>query len=145
MEKRKRSQMEKDVDQEIIAKGLKATEDFDHSQTLTVHPKPRTSKLISIRLSLEMMKDLRAAAERKGLPGYQGLIKTFIQKGLDGERTGPLPLAESSDFLVAEGRSTKSRSGLYQTTTNQPSATYWSAEVSDRIPLKEASWGGKYK
>jgi len=145
MEKRKRSHIEQEVDRELREKGLEAHADFDQSRSIRVPARKRESKLISIRIPVEMMKELREVAERKGLPGYQRMIKSYIEQALARERTGPyLPIAGAS-FSMVEDRPSGRDYSASQTTTGQPSATYWSPEVSDYTPVREASWGGKYK
>ena len=70
------------VDNEILNKGKDITKDFDDSQEVYVEPKQMTHKLISIRLPVTMIKDLRVIAEKRGDIGYQQVIKTYIAQGL---------------------------------------------------------------
>ena len=48
----------------------------------SVEPKQMTHKLISIRLPITMIQDLRVIAEKGGDIGYQQIIKTYIAEGL---------------------------------------------------------------
>ena len=79
-------------------KGLKAREDFDHSESLVVRAKKRPNRLISIRLPINMIDQLRKAAEAKGDIGYQQMIKAYIAEGLirDAKLSAP-----GSYFAVA--------------------------------------------
>ena len=70
------------VDNEILSKGKNAAKDFDESQEIYVEPKHITNKLISIRLPVDMIKDLRIIAQMRGDIGYQQIIKTYIAEGL---------------------------------------------------------------
>ena len=70
------------VDNEILNKGKDITKDFDDSQEVYVEPKQMTHKLISIRLPVTMIKDLRVIAEKRGDIGYQQIIKTYVAEGL---------------------------------------------------------------
>ncbi len=70
------------VDNEILSKGKNIINDFDDSKEVRVEPKQMTHKLISIRLPLTMIKDLRIIAEKRGDIGYQQIIKTYIAEGL---------------------------------------------------------------
>ena len=83
MPRRSRSKVEKEVDAELEAKTKEELlADFDESQALHVPAKKRESKLISIRLPITMMNDLRDLAIKRGDVGYQQLIKIFIADGL---------------------------------------------------------------
>ena len=77
-----RKEIDKARDAELEAKGKDAIRDFDDSQALFVPAKKRVSKLISIRLPMGMIKELRDVASKKGDIGYQQLIKIFIADGL---------------------------------------------------------------
>lgn len=81
MEKRKTSNKQK-IDKEIISKGKDIYNDFDDSKEVFVKPKKMENKLISIRLPMQMIKDLRTIARIKGDIGYQQIIKTYISDGL---------------------------------------------------------------
>jgi predicted DNA binding CopG/RHH family protein len=70
------------IDSEILSKGKKVIDDFDESQEVYVEPKQLKNKLISIRLPIEMIGNLRKIAETKGEIGYQQVIKTYIAEGL---------------------------------------------------------------
>src|ERR1700733_12451353 len=70
------------VDNEILSKGKDIVKDFDDSKEVYVEPKSLTNKLISIRLPLNMIKDLRTVAQRRGDIGYQQVIKTYVAEGL---------------------------------------------------------------
>jgi hypothetical protein len=71
-----------DVDQELINKGPDVISDFDESEAITVPAQTKGSKLISIRLPIEMMQELRQIALKNGDVGYQRMIKRFIKEGL---------------------------------------------------------------
>jgi len=86
MAKRDRSDPQARIDRELISKGRKALNDFSKHGELTVPARKPDSKLISIRLPLEMMSALRAVALRKGDIGYQRLIKRYINEGLGLEK-----------------------------------------------------------
>src|SRR6185437_4979245 len=113
MDKRKRSSYEQDVDRELREKGLEARADFDESQVLSVPARPRETKLISIRIPVEMMKELRRIADQKGYPGYQRMIKKYIAEGLQREEypasdknisdhaTGYLPPATATSDAIS--------------------------------------------
>jgi len=81
MGKRKTSNNQK-IDKEIISKGKDIYNDFDDSKEVFVKPKKMENKLISIRLPMQMIKDLRTIARIKGDIGYQQIIKTYISDGL---------------------------------------------------------------
>lgn len=70
------------IDNEMLSKGKEIIKDFDDSKEVYVGPKQMTHKLISIRLPLTMIKDLRIIAEKRGDIGYQQVIKTYIAEGL---------------------------------------------------------------
>lgn len=100
MAKRIRSKIEKAVDAEFEAKTKEELlADFDQSQALHVPAKKRESKLISIRLPMSMMKELRDLAIKKGDVGYQQLIKIFISEGLSRS-----PLETSSHTIMWPSR-----------------------------------------
>jgi len=80
--KRVRTALEREVDQELISKGKDALKDFDESQALHVPGRKRESKLISIRLPMDMIRRLRAVAMQKGNLGYQQLIRLFLSEAL---------------------------------------------------------------
>jgi len=50
---------------------------------MDVEPKPLKSKLISIRLPMVMIRNLRIIARARGDIGYQQIIKTYIAEGLE--------------------------------------------------------------
>ena len=79
---RKRTPLEREVDRELISKGKDALKDFDESQALHVPGRKRESKLISIRLPMDMIRQLRDIAMRKGSIGYQQLIRLFLSEAL---------------------------------------------------------------
>ena len=86
MTKRKRSKIEKEVDTELEAKTKEELlAEFDHSQALHVPAKKRESKLISIRLPMILLKQLRDIAIKKGDIGYQQLIRTYLAEGVERE------------------------------------------------------------
>ena len=70
------------IDEEILRKGENVIKDFDDSQEVYVEPKRQESKLISIRLPVIMIKNLRIVAQAKGDIGYQQILKTYIAEGL---------------------------------------------------------------
>ncbi|MBI4397700.1 MAG: hypothetical protein HY586_01070 [Candidatus Omnitrophica bacterium] len=57
-------------------------EDYDWKQAAYVTPKKMEHRLISIRLPVTMINQLRYVALAKGDIGYQQVIKTFIADGL---------------------------------------------------------------
>ena len=73
------------VDEELIKKGKGVMQDFSHSDEIYVVPKRLDNKLISIRLPIVMIQDLRNVAIAKGDVGYQQIIKTYIAEGLKRE------------------------------------------------------------
>ncbi len=75
---RKRTPLEREVDQELISKGKDVVKDFDESQALHVPAKQWDTKLISIRLPKWMILRLRELALQKGDMGYQRLIKFYL-------------------------------------------------------------------
>lgn len=79
---RKRTLLELEVDRELISKGKDIAKDFDESQALHVPGRKRESKLISIRLPMDMIRQLRAVAMQKGNLGYQQLIRLFLSEAL---------------------------------------------------------------
>lgn len=70
------------VNREILSKGKDVVKDFDDSQEIFVEPKQLKSKLISIRLPMIMISNLRIIARDRGDIGYQQIIKTYIAEGL---------------------------------------------------------------
>lgn len=70
------------VNREILNKGKEVIKDFDASQEMLIEPKQLKSKLISIRLPMAMISNLRIIAREKGDIGYQQIIKTYIAEGL---------------------------------------------------------------
>ncbi len=79
---KKKTPLERDVDQELISKGKDVLKDFDESKALRVPGKKRESKLISIRLPRDMIQRLRAVAMQKGNLGYQQLIRMLLDEAL---------------------------------------------------------------
>lgn len=81
MMKEKRSHTDS-INREILSKGKDVIKDFDDSQEICVEPKQLKSKLISIRLPMIMISNLRIIARERGDIGYQQIIKTYIAEGL---------------------------------------------------------------
>jgi hypothetical protein len=109
MHKKKDKKKSQEVDSELEAKGRDAQSDFDDSQALFVPARNRESKLISIRLPISMIKELRAVAIKKGDIGYQQLIKIFIADGLLKSGTPATPYALNSvqgAMISTQGSST---------------------------------------
>ncbi len=79
---RKRMPPKREADRELISKGEDALKDFDESQALHVPAKRREAKLISIRLPMGMIRQLREVASRRGDIGYQQLIKLYLSESL---------------------------------------------------------------
>jgi len=79
---RKRTPLEREVDQELISKGKEALKDFDESNSFRVVPSKQESKLISIRLPMEMIRQLREVASQRGDIGYQQLIRLYLAEAL---------------------------------------------------------------
>ena len=88
MSKRRRTPLEKAVDRELIDKGKEALKEFDESEAIHVPAKRRDSKLISIRLPMDMLKQLRDVAQKRGDIGYQQLMKSYLADGLEREKDG---------------------------------------------------------
>lgn len=83
MSKRIRNKIEKEVDAEYLAKSKEQLKtEFDESQALHVPAQKTESKLISIRLPLSMIHELKKIVHQRGDMGYQQLIKIFIAEGL---------------------------------------------------------------
>ncbi len=93
MEPKRRSAIEREVDQEIIAEGPGAVS-FDLSRVVHVPATRPPSKLISIRLPMDMIDQLRSIAADTGDLGYQQLIKIMLAKAL----------AESGHFQFSPGK-----------------------------------------
>lgn len=100
MDKRKIQSEDEIIDEELIAKGRDAIKDFDQSQEILVAPKKKVSKLISIRIPVSMMKDLKAAALKTGVVGYQKIIKDYIAKGLLNEKRGKSQAQDTNDSVI---------------------------------------------
>lgn len=84
---KKKTAREASVDKELLAKGKRAVEDFESETAFSMKPKKRKTKLISIRIPVDMMSRLRAVAAERRDVGYQQVIKDYIAKGLaDDER-----------------------------------------------------------
>ena len=89
MPKRNRSKIEKEADAEFEAKSKEElAAEFDQSHALHVPAQKRESKLISIRLPMAMIIELREVAQKRGDVGYQQLIKIFIAEGLLRSQNG---------------------------------------------------------
>ena len=89
MPKRNRSKIEKEVDAEFEAKSKEElAAEFAQSPALHVPAKKRESKLISIRIPMAMINELREVAQKRGDVGYQQLIKIFIAEGLLRSQNG---------------------------------------------------------
>lgn len=86
MSKRRRTPLEKTVDREFIDKGKEALKEFDEAEAIRVPAKRRDSKLISIRLPMDMLKQLRDVAQKRGDIGYQQLIKAYLAESLEREQ-----------------------------------------------------------
>lgn len=86
MSKRRRTPLEKAVDRELVEKGKEALKEFDEAEAVHVSAKRRDSKLISIRLPMDMLKQLREVAQKRGDIGYQQLIKSYLADGLEREK-----------------------------------------------------------
>ncbi len=86
MSKRRRTPLEKATDRELIEKGKEALKEFDESEAIHVPAKRRDSKLISIRLPMDMLKQLREVAQKRGDIGYQQLIKAYLAESLEREQ-----------------------------------------------------------
>ena len=86
MPKRKRTKMEQDVDRELERETKEELlAEFNESQALHVPARKSENKLISIRLPMRMIEQLREIAVKKGDVGYQQMIKIFIADGLARE------------------------------------------------------------
>ena len=72
-----------DVLQEVLSKGREISRDFDESGELAIAP--IQNKLISIRLPVSMLRQLRAIAVAKGDIGYQQIIKAYVAEGIRGD------------------------------------------------------------
>ena len=80
--KNARTKLQQTVDQEILSKGKDIVNDFDEAEALYVPAKKRANKLISIRLPMDMIKNLHQIAERKQVIGYQQLIKNYLSEAI---------------------------------------------------------------
>ena len=89
MAKKSKKEIDREIDAEFEAKTKEELlAEFSQSKALHVPAKKRSSKLISIRLPIRMLKGLRDIAIRKGDVGYQQLIKIFIADGLMRDQLG---------------------------------------------------------
>ncbi len=70
------------VNDEMLSKGKSVIKDFNDSEEVYIEPKRMESKLISIRLPMLMIKNLRIIAQKRGNIGYQQIIKSYIAEGL---------------------------------------------------------------
>ena len=97
----------KQIDEEILKKGKGAIEDFDNSKEVYVEATRPESKLISIRLPIDMIRSLRQMAVLKGDIGYQQMIKTYIAEGIwqDNQRGQAV---SSRPFFVSDSPGTSS-------------------------------------
>ena len=94
MTKDKRT-LKKAVTEEILGSGKNVAGDFDDSQGLFV-PAPQ-NKMISIRLPINMLRQLRTIAVTKGDIGYQQLIKAYVAEGIRGDYDALLRLHSVSE------------------------------------------------
>ena len=101
----------KQVDEEILKKGKGTIEDFDDSKEVYVDAKRPESKLISIRLPIDMIRALRQIAVLKGDIGYQQMIKTYIADGLWKE-TQRIQATPGRPFFVIDSSGTASNMGV---------------------------------
>ena len=102
---------QKDRDREIDAEYEGKTKEeilaeFDESKALHVPAKKRENILISIRLPIRMIQQLREVAIKKGDIGYQQIIKIFIADGLSNYQRIP---STSVKNLPAQ----RMRTGIY--------------------------------
>lgn len=81
----KRTQRDREVDNEIESEGKNVFKGVDWTKELHVLPRTSTTRPISIRLPVQMIHQLKIAAENKGQIGYQQVIKTYITEGLSRE------------------------------------------------------------
>ena len=79
---KKRTDLEQQVDEEILKKGKAVSEDFNEAEALHVPSRKRLTKLISIRLPMDMIYQLRNMAIHKGNMGYQQLIRLILSEAL---------------------------------------------------------------
>ena len=109
-----RDKIKKEVDDEIIKKGKAVVNDFDDSSEFYVQAKRPESKLISIRLPIDMIRALRQIATLKGDIGYQQMIKTYIAEGIL-EDSQKIQASVHRPFLVLEGSGTSSNMEIFFT------------------------------
>src|SRR2546430_9378244 len=64
----------------------KPIHDFDMTEAIVIPAQKRKSKLISIRLPLDMFQALRDISRKHRDIGYQKIIKQYIQQGLENEQ-----------------------------------------------------------
>jgi predicted DNA binding CopG/RHH family protein len=113
------------VTREILKRGKDVIKDFDDSQEVYVVPKKLESKLISIRLPMAVIANLRKIATARGDIGYQQIIKTYIAEGLIRDnQTIQCNIPQHQIFL---GTNIYSVSSSY-------------CEVPSNDPLTGASW-----
>lgn len=101
MNKRKRTPLELEVDQELIAKGKKALKNFDESQEIYVPAQRGDTKPVSIRFPNEMIRQLREIAQRRGNMGYQQLVKIYVAEGISKTRRQPNFASQSHDPYIS--------------------------------------------
>lgn len=66
----------------MLNKNMRLLKDFNNSEEILVTPKKLKSKIISIRLPIAMLNNLKIIASKKGDIGYQQIIKIYIAEGL---------------------------------------------------------------
>lgn len=129
-----KAKTQKVVDEEILKKGRDVVNDFDSSAEIQVIPEKQETKLISIRLPVGMISDLREIALWKGGIGYQHVIKAYISEGLFHDRQ----LQQQTSIMMMSYNAANLSASL--------SMKSWASEVkmSDEKPaLKEMSvYGG---
>ena len=110
---RKRTSIERKVDRELISKGSNASKDFDETQALYIPARKRESKLISIRLPMDMLRRLRIFSEQKGDIGYQQLIRILLDEALSGmESEFPVRMEQAPRQALVTGNVSSTSSSL---------------------------------
>ena len=123
---------ERDADQELISEGTNAIKSFDENNELSVKPKKKGTKLISIRIPIYMMEELKHIALNRGETGYQQIIKEYVSLGL----------AKEQQMLT-------NRNKLNLLADNNPTSAgsleeeFWSPEA--KVEFTEQSSGAVYK
>lgn len=99
---KKRTNAERDLDREMIKKGKSLSADFDADQELRVTAQSRDTRLISIRLPIKMIQQLREVAVKRGCIGYQQIIKLYLSEALNRGEFRSSVVSMQPETLVVE-------------------------------------------